>query len=72
MGPNLAATVRQRLPQLEASIVQLGPVQSMTFKGVGPAGADIYQVQFANGGAEFRIGLGPDGKVEPLSMRPVQ
>jgi CubicO group peptidase (beta-lactamase class C family) len=72
MGPNLAATVRQQLPQLQTNIVQLGSVQSMSFKGVGQAGADIYQVQFANGAMEFRIGLGPDGKVEPLGIRPAQ
>jgi hypothetical protein len=44
----------------------------MSFKGVGPAGADIYQGQFANGAIEFRIGIGPDGKVEPFGMRPAQ
>jgi hypothetical protein len=72
MGPNLAATTRQQLPQLQPNFVQLGSLQSVTFKGVGPAGADIYQVRFTNGSAEFRIGLGPDGKVETAAMRPVQ
>jgi CubicO group peptidase (beta-lactamase class C family) len=72
MGTNLAATTRQQLPQLQANIVQLGAVQSISFKGVGPAGADIYQIQFANGAIEFRIGLGPDGKIENAAMRPVQ
>jgi hypothetical protein len=72
MGTNLAATTRQQLPQLQSNIVQLGSVQSLSFKGVGPAGADIYQVQFANGALEFRIGLGPDGKVETVGMRPAQ
>lgn len=72
MSPNLAATVRQQLPQVQAQIVQLGSVQSISFKGVGPAGADIYQVQFANGAREFRIGFGADGKVEPLGMGPGQ
>ena len=72
MGPGLAATTRQQLPQLQSAIVQLGAVQSLSFKGVGPAGADIYQIQFANGALEFRIGLGPDGKVETAAMRPVQ
>jgi len=72
LGSGLASTVRQQLPQIQAQIVQLGAVQSMSFKGVGPAGADIYHVQFANGVIEFRIGVGADGKVEPLGMRPVQ
>jgi hypothetical protein len=72
LGSGLAATIRQQLPQIQAQIVQLGAVRSMSFKGVGPAGADIYQVQFANGAIEFRIGIGPDGKVDPLGMRPLQ
>jgi len=72
MSPNLAATIRQQLPQLQGNFVQFGAVQSVSFKGVGQAGADIYEVRFANGAAEFRIGIGPDGKVEPLAMRPAQ
>src|SRR5688572_4376667 len=35
LGPNLAATVRQQLPQIQADIVRRGAVQSMSFKGVG-------------------------------------
>jgi len=44
-------------------------VQSFTFKGVGAAGRDIYEVKFQNGTLEFRIGLEPDGKVEGITMR---
>jgi CubicO group peptidase (beta-lactamase class C family) len=72
MSPGLAATTRQQLPQLQAAIVQLGSVKSIAFKGVGPAGADIYEIKFENGSLEFRIGLGPDGKIESAGMRPVQ
>ena len=72
MGPNLAATTRQQLPQIQANIVRLGSVQSVSFKGVGPAGADIYQTQFANGALEMRIGLGADGRVETFGIRPLQ
>jgi hypothetical protein len=35
----------------------------LTFKGVGPAGADIYHVKFANGTFEYRIALDADGKI---------
>ena len=45
MSTGLAATTRQQFPQLQANFAQLGSVQSVSFKGVGPAGADIYQVQ---------------------------
>jgi hypothetical protein len=55
---------------LKASIIQLGAVQSVIFKGVGPGGRDIYEVKFETGLAEFRIGLMPDGKIEGILFRP--
>jgi CubicO group peptidase (beta-lactamase class C family) len=70
MSPALAAVTRQQLPQLQPSIAQLGSVQSVSFKGVGPAGADIYQVKFENGSLEFRIWLAPDGKIGSANFRP--
>jgi hypothetical protein len=72
MGPNVAATTRQQLPQIQATFVRLGSVESVSFKGVGPAGADIYQIQFANGALEMRIALGADGKLETIGIRPLQ
>lgn len=72
MSPNLAAAVRQFLPQTQANLTQLGALQSVTFKGVGPAGADIYELNFENGSLEYRILLSADGKVEGANMRPVQ
>jgi hypothetical protein len=43
----------------------------VTFKGVGPGGADICAVKFENGSLEYRILLGADGKVEGAQMRPM-
>ena len=71
MSPGLAAATRQQLPQLQPMITELGAIQSMTFKGVGPAGADIYQVKLEKGSLEYRIWLAPDGKVESALVRPV-
>jgi len=70
MSAGLAAATRQQLSQLQASILQLGALQSLTFKGVGPGGADIYTAKFENGALEYRIWLGPDGKVESANVRP--
>ena len=39
--PGLAAATRQQLSQLQALFQPRGALQSLTFKGVGPAGADI-------------------------------
>jgi hypothetical protein len=40
MSPNLADATRQQLPQLKTMMDQLGTLQTVTFKGVGPGGAD--------------------------------
>jgi hypothetical protein len=55
MSPQLAAVTRQQLPQLKTAMAQLGALQSVTFTGVGPDGADIYHVKFEHGMTEWRI-----------------
>jgi hypothetical protein len=70
MSPGMAAATRQQLPQLQSSITQLGALQSVSFKGVGPAGPDIYTAKFENGSLEYRIWLAPDGKIESANVRP--
>jgi CubicO group peptidase (beta-lactamase class C family) len=68
MSPGMANLTRQQLPTLQARVVGMGALQSATFTGVAPNGADIYQLKFDNGSLEFRIGLGADGKVESAAM----
>jgi hypothetical protein len=70
MSPGLAAATRQQLPQLQATLTQVGALQSLTFKGVGPGGDDIYSAKFEKGSLEYQIWLGPDGKVESANVRP--
>jgi beta-lactamase regulating signal transducer with metallopeptidase domain len=70
MSAGLAAAIRRQVPQLQATIVSLGKVESVFFRGVGPVGYDIYGVKFANGTAEFRLVLGADGKVDDVLFRP--
>jgi hypothetical protein len=69
MSPGLAGVTRQQLPQLKASINELGAVKSVTFKGVGPGGADIYEVTFEHGSTEWRIMLDSDGKIASVGFR---
>jgi CubicO group peptidase (beta-lactamase class C family) len=70
MSPGLAEVTRQQLHQLQSMIVGMGTLQSIIFKGVGPGGADIYQVNFEKGSIDYRIGLGADGKTESANLRP--
>jgi CubicO group peptidase (beta-lactamase class C family) len=72
MSAGLAAATRQQLPQIQPMISQMGTLQSLTFTGVGPGGADIYTAKFENGTLEYRIMLGTDGKVEGAQVRPIQ
>lgn len=69
MSLDLANAVRQQLSQLESNLKRLGAVQSASFTGVGPGGADIYQVKLENGTIECRIMLGTDGKIVFASFR---
>ena len=69
MSPALADTTRQQLPQFKAILAELGAVQSVTFKGVGPGGADIYEVKFEHGSTEWRIMLESDGKIASVGFR---
>lgn len=71
MSPQLADVTRQQLPQLKAILAQLGALQSITFAGVGPGGADIYHVKFEHGATEWRIMLGADGKASSIGFRPI-
>jgi hypothetical protein len=72
LSPGLANAIRGQLPQMQPMIAGLGALQSVTFKGVGPAGADIYEAKFEKGSLEFRISLAADGKIEGANMRPIQ
>jgi hypothetical protein len=71
MSPQLAAVTRQQLPQLKTTMAQLGALQSVTFTGVGPGGADIYQVKFEHGTTEWRIMLDAGGKAASIGFRPI-
>lgn len=72
MSDAMGAATRQQLPQLQSMMAQMGAVQSVAFKGVGPGGNDIYEVKFANGSLEYRIGVSAGGRVEAIGVRPVQ
>jgi CubicO group peptidase (beta-lactamase class C family) len=71
MSPGLANITRQELSDLKGMINGLGELKSLTFKGVGPAGADIYDVAFNRGATEWRILLSADGKSESIGFRTI-
>jgi len=46
-------------------------MQSVTFKRVGPGGADFYELVFEHGKLECGISLTADGKTQGISLRPI-
>ena len=69
MTPWLAAKIRRQASELHTMFASLGAVEQIFFRGVGPGGYDIYGVKFANGSAEIRLSLAPDGKASDVILR---
>jgi hypothetical protein len=63
LGSRLAQMTREQLPGLQKAIAESGSVQTLSFKGVSPGGADIYEVRFERRTREFRIVVESDGRI---------
>ena len=71
LTPAFANATRGHLAQIKATLAPLGPIQSVTFKGVGSRGGDIYEVQFEHRKTEWRISMESEEKIAALSFRPL-
>ncbi len=69
MMPSLAELTRRQLPNLKRALEELGQLQSISFRGVGGGGFDIYEVRFTNGLAIWRIFMTPEGKISGLLLQ---
>ena len=70
MTAEVAAQTRQQLPFDQAILSRLGALRAMSFRGVTGMGNDIYMAHFANGTAEWRIGLAKDGAIGRIALGP--
>jgi bla regulator protein blaR1 len=70
MSPEVAALTRQQLPYQQAILGKLGTLRTLSFRGVTALGNDIYMVHFANGTAEWRIGLTRNGAIGRIALGP--
>jgi hypothetical protein len=66
MTDELAAVTRPQIVTIQRRLAALGPLQSLTFRGVGDQGWDVYEAKFANGLSICRIFLAADGKISGL------
>lgn len=71
MGPGLAEATRTRAAAMQSVFAQLGALKTLTFKSVGPGGADIYEAAFEHGQTEWRIAPLVDGKIVGIGFRPI-
>jgi bla regulator protein blaR1 len=70
MTTEVAAQTRQQLPFSQAIVTRLGALRAVSFRGVSPLGSDVYMAHFANGSAEWRIGLVKDGSIGRIALGP--
>lgn len=71
MTPAYAAVTRRQLTQTQAALARFGALKSIAFKGVGPAGADLYEVRFEHATTEWRLSLDPEQRIAGLNFRPL-
>jgi hypothetical protein len=71
MTPEVAAETRRQLLLNQAIVTRLGALRAMSFRGVTVMGSDLYTVHFANGSAEWRIGLVKQGRIGRVALGPV-
>ena len=70
MTSEVAAQTRQQLSLNRAILSRLGTLQALSFRGVSASDNDIYMVHFANGTAEWRIGLAKDQTIGRIALGP--
>jgi hypothetical protein len=70
MTAEVATQTRQQLPFNRAILARLGELRAVSFRGVSNLGSDIYMAHFANGTAEWRIGLVKDGSIGRIALGP--
>jgi bla regulator protein blaR1 len=70
MSPELAGVTKAQLSRLQASIVGVGALQSVTFRNVTEQGADLYLAKYEHGTLAWRIILAQDGKIATALITP--
>jgi hypothetical protein len=69
MTTEVADLTRQQLPFDQAILARLGALRAVSFRGVTALDSDIYIAQFANGSAEWRIGV-RNGTITKIALGP--
>ncbi len=62
LSPQFAEVVRRDLPMTHPMFSSMGELKSVTFRGRGPMGDDVYDLKFANGGVVMSVKLDAYGR----------
>jgi CubicO group peptidase (beta-lactamase class C family) len=70
MTPQFAEVIRPLASSLQTTLKNLGPLQSLTFTDVRPAGSDAYDAKFENAIRKITIRLDADGLIDTSVLWP--
>ena len=71
LSPRFAEVVRRDLPRTQPLFSSMGELRSVTFRGRGAMGDDVYDLVFANGGVTMSAALDADGRIADGILRPL-
>ena len=71
LSPRFAEVVRRDLPGTHPLFASMGELKSVTFRGRGAMGDDVYNLVFANGGVIMSAALDADGRMVGGILQPV-
>lgn len=71
LSPQFAEVVRRDLPRTQPLFSSMGELRSVTFRGRGERGDDVYNLVFANGGVIMSAALDGDGRMVGGILQPV-
>ena len=71
LSPQFAEIVRRDLPMTHRLFSGMGELKSVTFRGRGANGDDVYNLMFAHGGATMSAVLDADGRMTGGILQPV-
>jgi DNA-binding CsgD family transcriptional regulator len=71
LSPRFAEVVRRDLPRTRPMFSSMGELKSVTFRGRGPMGDDVYDLVFAKGGVRMSVALDANGRMTGGMLQPV-
>jgi DNA-binding CsgD family transcriptional regulator len=72
LSPQFAEVVRRDLSMMHPMFRSMGELRSVTFRGRGDMGDDVYNLVFANGGVTMSAALDAEGRMAGGILRPAE